>query len=418
MRVPRVMGGGGSRFRKEGGGWWQSRAGENAVCKAGGEFKRSCAERMASPRATLPRFFSLGLVLARTRATTSLDATSRAPTRRYHQRGKEKHTEGATDTETDSEAKREGSSGRRRRGKATRTESSADKDGESDRSLAPSHVSSPVLSRLSPRGTRARSETTFSCQQNSRCGPYDLRRTVCPPGRGTRATILSANAYNIPRKRGNLSARRTTATKQPRLGALHSIALTAATFSTRIRVKWLLSPLRRARAYWLASLRLGLHTDRRAIAATRVCGCTRTSGAHTRMYTFATERHTRATIPTATVHVYRTRGLVYTRVLPHVASCTHTRDRFAPANHARTCLRAEQLSGKERASFLPFANFASRAFRSFFDHSVRVVPLPRSAEFDWMRGEFRRIDPIDRKRRGSSSARCHLARKFPSFRRD
>lgn len=112
MRVPRVMGGGGSRFRKGGGGWWQSRAGENAVCKAGGEFKRSCAERMASPRATLPRFFSLGLVLARTRATTSLDATSRAPTRRYHQRGKEKHTEGATDTETDSETKREGSSGR------------------------------------------------------------------------------------------------------------------------------------------------------------------------------------------------------------------------------------------------------------------------------------------------------------------
>lgn len=197
VRVPRVMGGGGSRFRKGGGGWWQSRAGENAVCKAGGEFKRSCAERMASPRATFPRFFSLGLVLARTRATTSLDATSRAPTRRYHQRGKEKHTEGATDTETDSKAKREGSSGGRRRGKATRTESSADKDGESDRSLAPSHVSSPVLSHLSPRGTRARSETTFSCQQNSRCGPYDLRRTVRPPGHGTRASILSANASII-----------------------------------------------------------------------------------------------------------------------------------------------------------------------------------------------------------------------------
>lgn len=38
------------------------------------------------------------------------------------------------------------------------------------------------------------------------------------------------------------------------------------TFSTRNRVKWLLSPLRRARAYWLASLRLGPHTE----AATRV----------------------------------------------------------------------------------------------------------------------------------------------------
>lgn len=36
--------------------WWRSRAGENAVCKAGGEFKRSCAERMASPRATAPSF--------------------------------------------------------------------------------------------------------------------------------------------------------------------------------------------------------------------------------------------------------------------------------------------------------------------------------------------------------------------------
>jgi len=30
---------------------WRRTVGENAVCKAGGEFERSCAERIASPRA-------------------------------------------------------------------------------------------------------------------------------------------------------------------------------------------------------------------------------------------------------------------------------------------------------------------------------------------------------------------------------
>lgn len=70
---------------------------------------------------------------------------------------------------------------------------------------------------------------------------------------------------------------------------------------------------------------------------------------------------------------------VYTRGAPYYTYTSRTRrtQSFAPANHARTCLRAEQLSGsRERASFLsrhslslspPFFFFSSssRAFRSF-----------------------------------------------------
>lgn len=40
---------------------WRRTVGENAVCKAGGEFERSCAERIASPRAIRVPRISLSL---------------------------------------------------------------------------------------------------------------------------------------------------------------------------------------------------------------------------------------------------------------------------------------------------------------------------------------------------------------------
>ena len=200
VRVPRV-----AKRRREsvrrGGGWWRSRAGENAVCKAGGEFKRSCAERMASPRATLPRSsslslslsrslllsLSLGLVLALALARPRLwmRLLEHPHTGKYDQRG-----EGATDTETDSRTKREG-----RREEATRSrEKHGQRRKEGDRSLAPSHwfphrfslslslFPLPLSLTCPPRGTRARRAKlrTSVSRTADTTGRYDLlrRRTV------------------------------------------------------------------------------------------------------------------------------------------------------------------------------------------------------------------------------------------------
>ena len=146
------------------------------------------------------------------------------------------------------------------------------------------------------------------------------------------------------------------------------------------------SPHRQTRDRGHACVRANVHVRRG-----RTRACTRSPR----------RRHTRAAVPTRR-HTYIERAGSYTYACSNTCNAaTHTPDLLAPANHARTCLRAEQLSGKERASFLPFANFASRAFPSSLA-AVLVSSFPsRETEFGLsMHREFfiesiRSIGPVD-----------------------
>lgn len=171
-------------------------------------------------------------------------------------------------------------------------------------------------------------------------------------------------------------------------------------FSTRIRVKWLLSPPRRARAYWLASLRLGLHTDRRDLAA-RVCATAHVLvGAHTRMYTLATECGERRRRRRSRGHVYRTCIHAWGSLLHvHVTHTPHTEFRpRQPRAHVSARRTAERIEGTRFFSFSPLSlSLSSLLLLFFFFSRFSIFPTEEASVSRLGRGEgeagFDRIDP-------------------------
>lgn len=186
-----------------GGGWWRSRAGENAVCKAGGEFKRSCAERMASPRATLSRFLSPfpPSCFAHVRAAASLDATpapTQVCTRQREKRGraKERRTErgsvgvrmrgreGGRETEARAEGAR---GGKREREKKRHGRREARTKTERVTALwLPLTFPHPFSHLSPPWHTCTQRNYVLLSHHNSRCAGTSSPAGAGPGGRGTR----------------------------------------------------------------------------------------------------------------------------------------------------------------------------------------------------------------------------------------
>lgn len=164
-------------------------------------------------------------------------------------------------------------------------------------------------------------------------------------------------------------------------------------FSTRIRVKWLLSPLRRARAYWLASLRLGLHTDRRDPVA-RVCAPPHVFlGAHTRMYTRSLARHNTPPPPPPPPRRYRT-------CIIHACWYTYVRHAHAAPEFLRPRQPRAHVSARRtaerRTTRLFLFSFSPRAFRSFPPSASRLLRgrLERGWRFDRIDREDQRAGAI------------------------